>query len=313
MDAAGTIVSVLHLSGFDDSDLPGRTVSELTWSRQGFAVLDLYAQHPPFSWSMPRPAYRWGVVFPRRGVYHRRYDGFEHVVDGNTGYFRRPLAEAAMAVPAVPAAHSYRGTVVDVDESVLDQLPALTEVTGPLQITPPMHLTHLLLRRSIAGGADDFAVSMALVELLGLAVSGAGSPSWHPRMSTALSHRRIAGQACELLQEGCADLSLIDVARAVAVSPFHLTRIFRRVTGVTMTQYRSRLRVHAALERIDCGESDLSTIAASIGFADHSHMTRTIVAQLGQTPTALRELLRRAEIETASWDGGGDSRSPNSG
>ena len=98
----------------------------------------------------------------------------------------------------------------------------------------------------------------------------------------------------------------------VAVSPFHLTRIFRRVTGVTMTQYRSRLRVHAALERIDCGESDLSTIAASIGFADHSHMTRTIVAQLGQTPTALRELLLRAEIETAGWDGG-DSRSPNSG
>jgi AraC-like DNA-binding protein len=307
VDAAGIIGSMLHRYGFDDSDLPGRTVSEPTWSRQGLTVLDVCAQHPPFSWSMPRPAYRWGVVFPRRGMYHRRYERFEHVVDGNTGYFRRPLAEAAMAVPAVPAARSYQGTVVDVAESVLDQFPELTEVTGSLQITPPMHLTHLLLRRSIAGGADDFTVSMAVVELLGLALSGAGSPSWHPRMSTELSHRRIAGQACELLQEGCADRSLIDVARAVAVSPFHLTRIFRRVTGMTMSQYRSRLRVHAALERINCGETDLSTIAASIGFADHSHMTRTLVAQLGHTPSALRELLRRSEIETACWDGVGAS------
>jgi AraC-like DNA-binding protein len=64
--------------------------------------------------------------------------------------------------------------------------------------------------------------------------------------------------------------------------------MFRRVTGMTISQDRARLRVQAALERISGGEEDLSRIAASTGFADHSHMTRTIVAQFGHTPSALR-------------------------
>ena len=75
------------------------------------------------------------------------------------------------------------------------------------------------------------------------------------------------------------------------MSPVHLTKMFRRVTGMTISQYRARLRVQAALERISGGDEDLSRIAASTGFADHSHMTRTIVAQFGHTPSALRNLL----------------------
>jgi len=46
------------------------------------------------------------------------------------------------------------------------------------------------------------------------------------------------------------------------------------------------------LDRLSEGEDDLSALASAVGFADHSHMTRTVVAQLGEAPSALRRRLR---------------------
>ncbi|NHU48746.1 AraC family transcriptional regulator, partial [Rhodococcus sp. A14] len=45
------------------------------------------------------------------------------------------------------------------------------------------------------------------------------------------------------------------------------------------------------LERIENGDRDLAGLAADLGFSDQAHMTRTIGAHLGETPTALRTLL----------------------
>jgi AraC-like DNA-binding protein len=61
---------------------------------------------------------------------------------------------------------------------------------------------------------------------------------------------------------------------------------------MTIPQYRRQLRVHAAVTEIAAGATDLAAIAATVGFADHSHMTRSIVARFGATPSRLRELLR---------------------
>jgi AraC-like DNA-binding protein len=61
---------------------------------------------------------------------------------------------------------------------------------------------------------------------------------------------------------------------------------------MSISAYRLRLRVHEAHARISAGEENLARLAAELGFADHSHMTRTLVAQLGMTPTAIRRRAR---------------------
>ncbi|MEV5570101.1 helix-turn-helix domain-containing protein [Spirillospora sp. NPDC052269] len=72
----------------------------------------------------------------------------------------------------------------------------------------------------------------------------------------------------------------------------HLSRVFRRVTGRTITAYRNDLRVRAVLEDLAQGRgTPLAELAAEYGFADHAHLTRTIRRHLGDCPSSLREKL----------------------
>ena len=77
----------------------------------------------------------------------------------------------------------------------------------------------------------------------------------------------------------------------MAVSPHHLSRVFRALTGVTVSRHRMRLRVRAVLERLGGGERDLARLAADAGFADQARLCRVVRAETGTTPSALREAL----------------------
>jgi AraC-like DNA-binding protein len=269
--------------------LPGRTIERPLLSRDGWELFYVRGEYEPFTWIAPTVTQDWGVVLPRTGMYRRRCDGVAHLVDAMNGFVRRPGQEASIAMPL---GYPDELTVLSVDEPALDAMPELTEAVGPLPISPETELAHRVLCARIAHRADDLAVQSSIVDVVSSALGsrrrGTGVAR---RPSTEVMHRRIVIQTCELLHDAAPDISLVELARAVAVSPFHLTKIFRRVTGMTISQYRARLRVHAALERISGGDGDLSRIAASSGFADHSHMTRTIVAHLGHTPSSLRDLL----------------------
>jgi AraC-like DNA-binding protein len=110
------------------------------------------------------------------------------------------------------------------------------------------------------------------------------------RPTTARARRAVADGAREILAED-PERSLGQLARGLAVSPHHLSRVFRAVTGNTVSRHRMRLRARAALERLAGGEEDLARVAAEVGFADQSHMCRVIHRETGSTPAALRRAL----------------------
>jgi AraC-like DNA-binding protein len=82
---------------------------------------------------------------------------------------------------------------------------------------------------------------------------------------------------------------LEQLAALAGCSPFHLCRAFRRETGISMTAYRTRLRLGAALERM---EEDLASLALDLGFSSHSHFTESFRRQFGVTPSEIRRLNR---------------------
>jgi AraC family transcriptional regulator len=86
--------------------------------------------------------------------------------------------------------------------------------------------------------------------------------------------------------------TLEDLAGIVGVHPVHLARSFRRQKGCTVGQFVRHLRVDFALRQLAETESPLSDIAAAAGFADHSHLTRTIKAHSGLTPSEYRKNFR---------------------
>lgn len=87
------------------------------------------------------------------------------------------------------------------------------------------------------------------------------------------------------------DADLLTIAAVVGCSPHHLSRLFHRGIGSTLSRYRTELRVRAGIERIANGAADLSAVACDVGFFDHAHMTRTFRQTLGTTPTQVRSIL----------------------
>jgi AraC-like DNA-binding protein len=110
------------------------------------------------------------------------------------------------------------------------------------------------------------------------------------RPATQRARGRLVDDAREMLAAD-PDRSLPQLAEALAVSPHHLSRIFRSATGHTISRHRMRLRARAALEHLSDGMGHLARLAADLGFADQSHLSRVIRAETGQVPSALRQAL----------------------
>jgi AraC-like DNA-binding protein len=63
-----------------------------------------------------------------------------------------------------------------------------------------------------------------------------------------------------------------------------VSRGFFRVFGVTPSAYRAQLRARLAWRRIIERRDSLTSVALDFGFADQSHMTRSVRAITGRTP-----------------------------
>lgn len=72
----------------------------------------------------------------------------------------------------------------------------------------------------------------------------------------------------------------------------HTSRVFKQATGMTLSHYRQRGRVAAAIRRLASDDGNLAQIAIETGFADHAHLCRSLVKATGATPTALRARFR---------------------
>src|SRR5439155_22660460 len=111
------------------------------------------------------------------------------------------------------------------------------------------------------------------------------------RPATEVAHRRLVRSAKEVLAQGEYALGLGAVAVRLSCSTGHLSRVFRRVTGSSITAYRNRLRVRAVLGDLADGAASLRLLAARYGFADQAHLCRVVQADLGTAPSAARRLL----------------------
>lgn len=84
-------------------------------------------------------------------------------------------------------------------------------------------------------------------------------------------------------------LLLDEIAAAVYSSPYHLSRVFKHKTGLTIHQYQQRLRLlHAAERMVENPEEVLDRIALDIGFANHSHFTSAFGKIFNLSPSDFR-------------------------
>ncbi|MGG6263434.1 helix-turn-helix domain-containing protein [Leptolyngbya sp. AN03gr2] len=90
------------------------------------------------------------------------------------------------------------------------------------------------------------------------------------------------------------ELSLADLGAVVQMSPFHFAHLFKESTGLAPHQFVIRCRVERAKELLLQSSLSIADIAAEVGFANQSHLTRHFKRIVGLTP---REALQKANVD----------------
>jgi AraC family transcriptional regulator len=149
-----------------------------------------------------------------------------------------------------------------------------------------------LMREVMSGDAGSRLYAESLANLL--AVHLLRNYTDHPELIQAekvsVAPRSVIQAMKYIHQNYAGDVSLADIAGAAHLSPYHLTRVFKKAAGVSPHQYLLQVRVNSARSLLTAGAGDrsLAEIAAAVGFADQSHLTRHFKRVFGVTPKQLR-------------------------
>jgi AraC-like DNA-binding protein len=258
--------------------------------REGVELLDVACRHERGRGRVDEQALGHAIVFVRRGCFVRSADGVETLLDPTVAYCMNPGEEQRYDHPH---GHGDDCTAVFLAPGLLASLTGGEEMlpAGPVPTSPEIDLEHRLL---LAAGRRDDDPHEVVERAAGLAARALEHADPRRiaarRPATARSWRALADGVREALAEDV-DRSLSDLTHAFSVSPHHLSRVFRSVTGHTIARHRLRLRARAALERLSGGERNLARLAADVGFADQSHLCRVVRGETGTTPAVLRRTL----------------------
>jgi AraC-like DNA-binding protein/ligand-binding sensor protein len=99
------------------------------------------------------------------------------------------------------------------------------------------------------------------------------------------------------------DLHVEDVSKALNISVFYFCKVFKKATGMTFTEYLSKVRVLKARTLLENPHARVSEVAFAAGFQSLTHFNRIFRKFTGHSPTAYRALrLPNADGLTPSLD-----------
>lgn len=108
----------------------------------------------------------------------------------------------------------------------------------------------------------------------------------------------LVAQVCRIIEQAEELVPLKELAQAVGISPFHLHRLFKSVTGVTPKAYEQAHRARRVREELGRRETVTEAIYGA-GFNSNSRFYEKSHQILGMTPTAYRTGGSEAEIRFA--------------
>jgi AraC family transcriptional regulator len=248
----------------------------------------------------PGPEERNGshsIVFVRRGVFARTVRGESLIADANHVLFfnagepyrvEHPVAGGDDCTIFSLTEPTARELVRRHAPRQADQAHALFRFRQALSAPAALRLQYELLgpaRGSRLHFEDGLAALLDAVVGAACSRTGGGRPQ-----ADAPRGRRDLVEAAktEIHRDLSCTPSLSDLASRLGCSPFHLSRVFPQVAGLSLRAYVARLRTRAAADHLAKGARDLSTLAQSLGYADHSHFTNAFRREWGVPPSAFR-------------------------
>ncbi|GLU45956.1 helix-turn-helix transcriptional regulator [Nocardiopsis ansamitocini] len=190
----------------------------------------------------------------------------------------------------IPEGWSYR--VLYPSRELIGEVAAEAGITGTFsyrdsRVVDPEAASLVRMAHQAAEGGDSLAASSLTRIALDLLVRRHARAAIR-RPEAALPSARAAVLAADLLGERLLDPpALEELAATAQVSPFALLRAFRNTYGLPPHAWLNQQRVHRARTLLSQGDTP-AEVAARVGFADQSHLTRHFKRHVGVPPGAFR-------------------------
>ena len=148
----------------------------------------------------------------------------------------------------------------------------------------------LSLHKAMMQGASNIEVESRFISTLAQLIKFyADFPSVEPQLG---KEKQAIQRARLYIEEYFAQgVSLNELARHVALSPYYLLRAFRAEVGMPPYAYLESVRIRHAQRLIGNGKA-LAEVAAEVGFSSQSHMTHHFKMIIGATPGQYAQQVR---------------------
>lgn len=251
------------------------------------------------------------LTFLRRGVFVMHLPRESFVADTNIVIFQN--ADDTFRT-SHPGGHGDDTTWIAVKPDLVREVVAEFDPAAASDPSHPFRRSHgpstprgYLLQRmafehaSKGHAADPVFVCEVVHELVresvGAANMASGSRTVRMRESTVRVHMECAEAVKTLLASRYAErLTLEEIAGHVHAAPCHLCRLFRRVVGLPIHRYLTRLRLREAITRFADPAVNLSGVAMDVGFASHSHFTDAFRREFGVAPSIVRQWMDSSDL-----------------
>ncbi len=87
------------------------------------------------------------------------------------------------------------------------------------------------------------------------------------------------------------DLSIEEVCNQLAVSHSYLCRVFKQLSGITISQYLTQLRMREARVLLEIGDMKIETIAHQLGYNEYAYFSKTFKEIFAITPSQYRKMM----------------------
>lgn len=148
----------------------------------------------------------------------------------------------------------------------------LLKLKTPIANINPDHFNDLLLCKNYAGQEADYLAGKLFLIIVDITKKIHTSNYIHMAksyMSTFYSH----------------NIKIDDLANNLGLNRKYLAKIFKKSTGMTMSEFLLDVRMRKASEAISNGEKNITAIAAMVGFEDPLFFSRQFKKHFGVSPT----------------------------
>jgi len=88
-------------------------------------------------------------------------------------------------------------------------------------------------------------------------------------------------------------IKLVDISKAIYLSPYYLSHIFKRETGITLMEYLAKVRIEEAKYLLENTQWSTTRIAFEVGYSDQSYFCKVFKKNEGISPYGYKKRMKR--------------------